>query len=150
MATTPVVRDGRQRVRDVLERLHKDADAWVATAADGTPWLVPLSFHWTGQALLMATLRRSRTYRNLAAGGGARVALGHTRDVVMLDGTVDLPATLPDGEAGAVAAATGYDPRTQDDTAYVRFTPARVQAWRTSAELDGRTIMADGRWTAEP
>lgn len=142
-------RDVRQRVRDALQRLRSDRDLWIATARDSRPWVVPLSFHWTGQALLMATLRRSPTYRNLAEGGGARVMVGHTRDVVMLDGDVDLPEQLPEEEADATAAASGYDPRTQDEAAYVRFVPQRAQAWRTSAELDGRTIMRDGRWLDE-
>jgi len=33
-----------------------DIDVWVASAsADGAPYLVPLSFDWDGEALLMAT-----------------------------------------------------------------------------------------------
>jgi hypothetical protein len=146
---TGTPRNSRQRVRDALERLCGDRDLWIATAGDGRPWLVPLSFHWTGSALLMATLRRSPTYRNLARGGGARIALGDTRDVVLLDGDVDLPQDLPKSEAEAVAAAAGYDPRTQPETGYIRFVPRRVQAWRTAAEIDGRTIMRAGRWVAE-
>ncbi|MGI8576054.1 MAG: pyridoxamine 5'-phosphate oxidase family protein [Egibacteraceae bacterium] len=147
MAATAEPRDREQRVSDALEHLGTDSDLWVATAGDAEPWLVPLSFHWTGKALLMATLRRNRTCRNLAAGGGARVALGHTRDVVMLDGEVDLPEDLPDDEADAVAVASGYDPRTDEETAYIRFTPQRVQVWRTAEEIEGRTVMRDGRWS---
>lgn len=143
-------RAAHQRVQDALARLRGDHDLWIATAEAGRPWLVPLSFHWTGSALLMATLRRSPTYRNLAEGGEARVALGHTRDVVMLDGAVDLPEVLPDDEADAVATAAGYDPRTQPETAYIRFVPQRAQAWRTGAEITGRTVMRDGRWVVEP
>lgn len=146
MAAGGEPRDVEQRVRDALDRLAKDDDLWIATAGEAQPWLVPLGFHWTGQALLMATLRRSPTYRNLAEGGGARVAVGHTRDVVMLDGDVDLPERLPEDQADAVAAASGYDPRTEHETGYVRFVPRRAQAWRTAAEIQGRTIMRDGRW----
>lgn len=140
-------RDAEQRVRDARARLEGDHDLWIATARDGQPWLVPLSFHWTGQALLMATLRRSPTYRNLSEGSGARVTLGHTRDVVMLDGELDLPERLPEDQAAATATASGYDPRTEHETGYVRFVPRRVQAWRTAAEIEDRTIMRDGRWT---
>jgi hypothetical protein len=150
MATTAAPRDARQRARDARKRLEDDTDLWIATTNDGQPWLVPLSFHWTGTAILMATLRRSRTYRNLADGGGARIALGPTRDVLMLDGQVDLPERLPAQEADAVAAATGYDPRTEKDTAYIRFLPRRAQSWRNVAELNERTIMADGRWVDDP
>jgi hypothetical protein len=146
MAATDVPREVHQRVHDALERLEGDDDLWIATAHGGTPWLVPLSFVWTGAAVLMATLRRSRTYLNLAEDGNARIALGHTRDVLLLDGQVDLPQQLPEQEADAVAAATGYDPRTQHDTAYIQFTPRRAHSWRNVAELDGRTIMTDGRW----
>lgn len=143
-------REPGQRVRDTLDRLESDTDLWIATAHDGRPWLVPLSFSWTGTTLLMATQRRSRTYRNLAEDAGARVALGHTRDVVMLDGEIDLPEHLAEREAGAVASAAGYDPRTDSDAGYLRFTPRRAQAWRTAAEIEGRTIMTDGRWVTEP
>lgn len=149
MATTDAPRGAAQRIRDARDRLAHDADLWIATAHDDAPWLIPLSFHWTGTALLMATLRRSRTYRNVAGGGGARVTLGHTRDVVMIDGEIDLPKELAEDEANAVAAASGYDPRTDADVAYLRFTPSRVQAWRTAAEIEERTIMTDGRWHAD-
>ena len=150
MEITDAPRTVQQRVRDALARLEGDDDLWIATARDGQPWLVPLSFHWTGTAVLMATLRRSRTYRNLAAGGGARVTLGHTRDVLMLDGETDFPDELRASDADAVAVATGYDPRTETETAYLRFVPTRAQAWRTVAELTDRTIMTDGRWVADP
>ena len=36
--------------------LEQDVDVWVASAsADDAPYLVPLSFDWDGEALLMAT-----------------------------------------------------------------------------------------------
>ena len=145
-----MTRDARRRVRDAHARLEGDADLWISTAHDGQPWLVPLSFHWTGTALLMATLRRSRTYRNLAASGRARIALGHARDVLMIDGQVDLPERVPTHDADAVAAVAGYDPRTQQDTGYVRFVPRRAQSWQNVAEFDDRVIMADGRWGVDP
>lgn len=145
-----MTRDARRRVRDAHARLEGDADLWISTAHGGQPWLVPLSFHWTGTALLMATLRRSRTYRNLAAGGRARIALGQTRDVLMIDGRVDLPEQVPTHEADAVTAVAGYDPRTQQDTGYLRFVPRRAQSWRNVAEFDDRIIMANGRWVADP
>lgn len=139
-------RSADRRIADARHRLEHDADLWIATATDGQPWLIPLSFHWTGAAVVMATLRRSRTYRNLADAGGARLALGPTRDVVLIDGEVDLPDELPDDQADAVAAATGYDPRTEPEAGYVRVTPRRVDAWRNVAETEGRTIMRDGSW----
>ena len=45
-----------QRRRDTEHRLAHDVDLWVASAsADGAPYLVPLSFDWDGEALLVAT-----------------------------------------------------------------------------------------------
>lgn len=150
MAGEEHARDAGRRVTDALARLEQDSDLWVATALEGRPWLVPLSFHWTGTVLLMATLRRSPTYRNLDDGGDARIALGHTRDVVMIDGLVDLPDSLADEQAVATTAAAGYDPRIEPEAGYVRVVPQRVQAWRNVAEITGRTIMRDGEWVARP
>ena len=49
-------RSGAQRRRDTEHRLTHDIDVWVASAsADGAPYLVPLSFDWDGEALLVAT-----------------------------------------------------------------------------------------------
>ena len=146
LAPDPPVRDRATRIRDARLRLEQDADCWVATSLDDRPWLVPLSFRWTGDALLLATPKSNRTYRGVAAGGGLRVALGTTRDVVMIDGEVDRPAHLPTGEADAVAARTGVDPRSASDAGYLRVVPRRIQAWRNPAEVPERTIMRDGYW----
>ena len=70
------------RRRDAEHRLETDVDLWVATAsADGAPYLVPLSFDWDGEALLLATSSDSPTGRNLAAVRTVRLGLGVTRDV---------------------------------------------------------------------
>ena len=80
-------RSRAQRRRDTEHRLTHDIDVWVATAsADGAPYLVPLSFDWDGEALLMATPTDSPTGRNLAATRSVRLGLGHTRDVSMIEG----------------------------------------------------------------
>ncbi|WP_426564671.1 pyridoxamine 5'-phosphate oxidase family protein [Angustibacter sp. McL0619] len=138
-------RDPLQRKQDVLYRLQHDVDLWVATAsAEGTPAMVPLSFWWDGRALWLATLQGGVTGRNLAR-GNARVALGHTRDVVLLDVQVDV--TKPDVAAyDAFAAHTGFDVRDADDYTYFRAVPTRVQAWREENELAGRWLMRDGAW----
>ena len=150
MVADEAPRSAEQRVADALARLEHDEDVWVASAGEGGPWLVPLSFQWTGQVLLLATGRDSPTHRNALA-GGLRLALGHTRDVVMLDGDVDVPEALPADQAETVARVTGVDPRVEEDGVYLRFLPRRVQAWRTYEETLDRTIMRDGRWvTAEP
>src|SRR5947209_9321089 len=103
-------RSRAQRRRDTEHRLSRDIDAWVASAsADGAPYLVPLSFDWDGEALLMATPTDSPTGRNLAATRAVRLGLGHTRDVSMIEGEVEV---LEIGARGdRFAAHTGFDPR---------------------------------------
>jgi|SRR5690625_3301573 len=135
-----------ERVRDAQHLLETGPDLWITTASDGDPWLIPLSFHWTGQTVLMVTPRSSPTYRNLSTGSSARLAFGHTRDVLMIDGDIDLPAQVDGSAADAVADRTGYDPRTEPHTAYISFTPTRAQAWRNAEEVADRTIMRRGEW----
>ncbi|WUI03294.1 pyridoxamine 5'-phosphate oxidase family protein [Spirillospora sp. NBC_00431] len=147
----PPARTPEQRKRDVLERLGRDVDAWVATAdpETGAPHMVPLSFLWDGSSLLVATPSASVTGRNLRASGTARVGLGHTRDVVMIDGVVEaLEATeLPEGTADAFAAGTGFEPRAlAEHYLYFRVRPSRIQAWREVNELPGRDVMREGGW----
>ncbi|WP_151475732.1 pyridoxamine 5'-phosphate oxidase family protein [Streptomyces albicerus] len=145
----PPARTPKQRKQDTLDRLANDVDAWVATAESGTPYLVPLSFLWDGATLLVATPAASPTGRNLRSTGRARLGIGPTRDVVLIEGTVETlaPAELPDGVGDTFAVKTGFDPR-QLTTAYLYFRvrPQRVQAWREVNELDGRDLMRDGRW----
>lgn len=143
-------RSRTQRRRDTEHRLNHDVDIWVASAsAYGTPYLVPLSFDWDGETLLMATPAGSRTGRNLAATRTVRLGLGPTRDVTMIDGAVevlDIDA-LPREQGDRFAARTGFDPR-ELATPYrwFRVIPRRVQAWREADELPGRELMRDGRW----
>jgi hypothetical protein len=55
-------RSRAQRRRDTEHRLTHDIDVWVASAsADGAPYLVPLSFDWEDEALLVATPTDSPT-----------------------------------------------------------------------------------------
>ena len=145
-------RPAKQRKQDTLNRLEHDEDVWVATAPDdgsGVPYLVPLSFVWDGSTILLATPANSPTGRNLKATGRVRLGLGPTRDVVMIEGTVDtVTQTELTGEEGdRFAARTGFDPR-QLTTPYLYFRvhPQRVQAWREVNELTGRELMSDGQW----
>jgi len=148
--TAAPARSRTQRIADVHARLASDVDLWVASAsADGDAYLIPLSFLWDGAALTIATPAASRTARDLVRSGRARVALGPTRDVVMIDGTVESLALGTDPELEeAHAAATGFDPRTLDGYVYLCITPTRIQAWREENELDGRELMRDGDWLA--
>ncbi|MFP3992143.1 pyridoxamine 5'-phosphate oxidase family protein [Streptomyces sp. E11-3] len=139
-----------QRRRDTEHRLTHDVDVWVASASpDGAPHLVPLSFDWDGEALLLATSAGSPTGRNLADTRTARLALGPTRDVAMIEGEVEVLKidALPQQRGDRFAARTGFDPRTLDTPyRWFRITPRRIQAWREENELRDRELMRGGRW----
>jgi hypothetical protein len=143
-------RSGAERRRDTEHRLAHDVDVWVGTAsADGVPYLVPLSFDWDGEAVLVATPATSPTGRNLAATGTVRLGLGHTRDVSTIDGVVEVLeiGALPRERADRFAARTGFDPRAEAPPyRWFRISPRRIQAWREANELRGRELMRDGRW----
>ncbi len=140
MSAAPRTRARRRR--DTEHRLGGDVDVWVASASpDGIPYLVPLSFDWDGEALLVSTPAGSPTGRNLAATRTARLGLGPTRDVTMIEGVVevlDLDA-LPRERADRFAARTGFDPRAAAAChRWFRIIPRRVQAWREANERTAR------------
>src|SRR3712207_5406813 len=144
-------RSRARRRRDTEHRLTNDVDLWVASAsADGAPYLVPLSFDWDGEALLVATPKDSPTGRNLAASRAVRLGLGHTRDVSVIEGEVvevlEIDA-LPQERGERFAARTGFDPRAEAAPyRWFCICPRRIQAWREANELEGRELMRDGRW----
>jgi len=142
----PAARTTAQRIADARRRLEHDVDLWVASAgADGAAYLVPLSFHWDGTAVTLATARTTRTARNLLRAGWARVALGETRDVVMVEGPVTEGADA--ATADAFAVHTDWDPRLEPvEYVFLRVEAREIQAWRESNELPGRRIMRAGAW----
>ena len=126
-----------------------EIDVWVSTAsAAGEAHLVPLSLAWVDERLVIAVQEGSRTARDLAASDRARMAVGPTRDVTMVDArlelTVDVADSGPLGEA--YAAQADWDPRGGAGYVFLVLRPERVQAWRESDEIAGRTIMRDGAW----
>lgn len=143
-------RSRSQRRRDTEHRLAHDVDIWVSSAsAQGIPHLVPLSFDWDGEVLLMATRADSPTGRNLATTRTTRLGLGPTRDVTMIEGDVEVldMTALPSERSDRFVARTGFDPRTSGtDYRWFRITPRRIQAWREENELAGRDLMRDGHW----
>jgi hypothetical protein len=144
-------RDRQQRRADTLRKLDTEPDVWVATAdQDGTPHLVPLSLAWHGRHVVICAQGSSQTVQNLLRAGRARLGLGPTRDVVMLDVVVSASWStreVPAEVAEAFARRADWDPR-QDpgDYVYVALEPRRVQAWREANELAGRLLMRDGAW----
>ncbi|MEU1516347.1 pyridoxamine 5'-phosphate oxidase family protein [Streptomyces sp. NPDC005811] len=150
MEITEPVRGPGRRKRDVLARLGRESDVWVASAdAAGVPCLVALWFVWDGECVWLATRLSNPTGRNLRTGGRTRLAFGDTRDVVLIDGeTVTYPADdVPEEAAGAFLAKTGWDPRRESAVyAFFRVRPVAVQAWCGTRELPGRHLMRDGVW----
>jgi hypothetical protein len=144
-------RPAEQRKADTVTVLTTPGiDVWVATAGDGGAHLVPLSLAWIDEQAVVALPADSITARNLTTTGTARLAVGPTRDVVMIDSELedltaveDAPADVLDG----YCAQADWDPRSAGG-GYVlaRLRPLRIQAWREANEIAGRTLMRDGAW----
>jgi hypothetical protein len=145
-------RDIDQRKRDTLDRLTaRAADVWLASASSGgVVHLVPLSFFWDGTNVIVAIDAASVTAANLASTHRARLGVGHTRDVVMIDATVveTTPVNAAPREVSDdYATQADWDPRLAGgDFVYEQLRPDRIQAWRESNEIAGRTLMRDGIW----
>jgi hypothetical protein len=146
----PGARTAAQRKADTLAWLSTPTlDGWVASAGERAH-LVPLSLLWTGERVVIAVEESSLTARNIAASGEARIGLGTTRDVVMIDARLehthpvaDAPADIADG----YAAQSDWDPRRSGDGyAYLVLAPVRIQAWREVDEIPSRTLMRAGAW----
>jgi hypothetical protein len=133
-------------------------EVWVASASlDGVPHLVPLSLAWDGRVVIISVDRRSATARNIASSGRARLALGQTGDVVMIDAVLEANFSLreaPEKLMETFAGQADWDPRDalglpgsrDGGYVYLCLLPNRVQVWRSEAEHAGRTIMRDGEW----
>jgi hypothetical protein len=144
-------RTREQRRADTRRKLETEVDVWVASASeDGKANIAPLSFVWHDRAITISMPATSLTARNLTRAGWARMALGPTRDVVMLDGPIEVLPIGADPELeDAHARATGFDPREEASVyVYIRLRPARIQAWREADELPGRQLMENGAWLA--
>jgi nitroimidazol reductase NimA-like FMN-containing flavoprotein (pyridoxamine 5'-phosphate oxidase superfamily) len=140
-------RNKSERLADTRRRLDNDADAWLASTSGDKPWLVPLSFLWHEGELVFATDASTPTGENVGLIPRVRVALGHTRDVVIVEGEATLaPSTdLTAAEVRLYQLKHSSDPRAWADS-IVRVRPLRIQAWREENELAGRLLMRDGNW----
>ncbi|MGW2787625.1 pyridoxamine 5'-phosphate oxidase family protein [Streptomyces populi] len=151
METTGIVRRRTaERVRDTLERLATERDAWMSTAhPDRGPHQVPLWFLWDGRAVWMCTGAASVTARNVREEPRVRLSLPDTFDVVLLQGEAECfpDQEVPEGAAEAFTAKFGWDPRAEEGSfLYLRVVPRTVRAWRGEPELRGRVVMRDGMW----
>ncbi len=128
---------------------------WVATAAadaggHASSHLVPLSLAWLDERVVLATEADSVTARNIISQGRARLGLGPTRDVVMIDaeleqvyGLDEVPADL----ARRYAMQADWDPRKSGgQMRFLVLRPQRIQAWQEVDELPERTLMRGGAW----
>ncbi|HJP90164.1 MAG TPA: pyridoxamine 5'-phosphate oxidase family protein [Candidatus Limnocylindrales bacterium] len=152
-AGTAVARSGARRRADAVARFEaRDGDLWVATGAgDGSVHLVPLSYAWDGEHILIAVAVDSPTARNLQASRRARLGFGPTRDVVLVEAEVTRSSPVRHPDAVAVgaryAAQADWDPREASASyLFVLLRPVRIQAWREANELAGRLLMRDGTW----
>ena len=151
-------RTREQRRADTLAKLSAPAaDVWVATAAVDksghvNSYLVPLSLAWIDERVVLATEADSVTVRNIISQRRARLGLGPTRDVVMIDAELEQaygPDEVPDDLAPQYAMQADWDPRkSADRMRFLVLRPLRTQAWREVNELPGRTLMRDGAWIA--
>jgi hypothetical protein len=143
-------RDRETRKADTLAMLATPAiDVWVATAsAAGAPHLVPVSLAWVDDRVVIAVPSTSVTARNLTRSGEARLAVGPTRDVTMIDAVLEKVVEVGDhDELGeAYAAQADWDPRRDTGYLFLVLRPVRVQSWREANEIAGRTLMRDGAW----
>jgi hypothetical protein len=142
-----------QRKADALRMLkERHADLWLASASPtGAVHLVPLSFAWDDTCVIVATETSALTTLNILGSGAARLGLGATRDVVMIDSTLEsiepvdeAPAAISD----CYASQADWDPRLAKGTfVYLRLRPQRVQVWREADEIADRLVMRHGVWT---
>lgn len=154
--TDRLPRTPEQRKTDTLAKLSAPAvDVWVATAGaeaggHASSYLVPLSLAWIDERVVLATEADSVTARNITSQRHARLGLGPTRDVVMIDAELEQAYGLdevPDGLARQYAMQADWDPRTSGGRMrFLVLRPLRIQAWREVNELPGRTLMRGGAW----
>lgn len=141
-----------ERKSDALAKLEAaESNVWVASASPaGLVHLVPVTNTWNGSHVVLATGPKSQTVANVTANPRVRLALGDTRDVVMIDAV--LIEAVPESEApkamaDGYATQAGWDPRTDsNDYVYLRFELERVQVWREVEDSAGRTVMRNGAW----
>ena len=146
------VRSPEKRKADALLKLEAvESNVWVGSASPtGDVHLVPVAHTWNGSQVVLATGPRSRTVSNMTANPKARLALGETRDVVMIDAILievipasDAPAALAEG----YAAQAGWDARTDSaNYVYLVLGPKRIQVWSEGEDLAGRAVMREGEW----
>jgi hypothetical protein len=143
-------RDAATRKTDALALLVTPAiDVWVASASSaGEAHLVPLSLAWVQDRVVVAVAATSVTARNLGTSGRARLAVGPTRDVVMIDAILERTVDAAEDDLlwSAYTAQADWDPRQGSGYVFLVLRPDRLQAWREADEIAARTLMRNGTW----
>lgn len=147
---TPRTHDERLAVARI--RLQREWQMWLSTGGRSGPHLIPVAFVGDNDAIVTATGESSKTVRNLRETGRARVAVGTTSDVVMVDTVLDGLVPVPEVATDVADrfAAVSHDPRQMPGYLYVRLLPRRVQVWNGFHELRGRTVILKGEWLSDP
>jgi hypothetical protein len=96
----------------------------------------------------VATIPSNPTGRNILDTEVIKVALGHTRDVVLIDGAARI---LDDADIGAertsaYEAKNKWNPAESPSYRFFLVTPASIESWRELNEHGDRTLMRDGTW----
>ena len=146
-----VARTTRKRIEDSKAKLANGGDAWLTTAGAKGPHLVPLSLAWDAhqEAIIFCTEGKNRTTHNIAEQPSVQIALGSTRDVLMIHGKATVLGNVNElhPTAELFASQVGWDPRGDSDRwVFIHVAPRRMMAWREVNEINGRTIMRHGQW----
>ena len=139
-----------QRKTTALHKLAHEKYLWFATAnRSGAPHLVPLGFVWRNGRMVLASSSTNRTVSNVRETGVARVALGQTDDVVMIDGGVELVGvdSIDTTVAAEYEQKYAVDLRVVPGWTYLQLTPERIQVFRDAPEpSQARAVMSAGAW----
>src|SRR5687767_1259248 len=100
LMSIPVPRSLDERRAYARNRLETGCQLWLATGSDGHgAHLIPVAYAWDGSVLYTATFVNSRSVANIKGHPRARVALGDTANVIMIDTGASL-IDVPDIDAG--------------------------------------------------
>lgn len=113
--------------------------------------MIPLTFVWDGERVVISTSQRSITANAVRRTGKVRLSLPSTSDVVIIDAWARL-VTINQIDAtthSLFRQVAGFNPRASDEPyVYLLLTPERVLAWRHESELPHREIMSAGIWSS--
>ncbi|MFP5021549.1 pyridoxamine 5'-phosphate oxidase family protein [Pseudonocardia phyllosphaerae] len=140
------------RISAARRRLSDTHQLWLASGGSGGPHMIPVAFVYDDGQIVTATAERSRTVANLRESQRARLALGTTDDVVMVDASLERFETVSEISQPVADrfAAVSHDPRHMPGYLYIRLCPTRIQVWNGYHEFAGRTVMLAGNWLTSP